>query len=231
MASVSPPGATRTSGVRVPWSPPYLDLFASTWTATGGTGDLFTGYLPRPSPRSPGEGTPVQVLHSSVSTPAASIRDLFILALTSARQRVWIRSPYFVPDEPTLTAMCVAAASGVDVRLMITGHADKNVPFHAAHAYFGQLLASDVRVFLYTAGFLHAKTVTMDDDVAVVGTATGTSAVFSSTTKWSPCSTTTSGAESSAAATSRTCASAGRSPALTWTGSALAVVCVTRCAG
>lgn len=149
---------------------PYLDLFASTWTATGGTGDLFTGYLPPPSPRLPGEGTPVQVLHSSVSTPAASIRDLFIVALTSARQRVWIQSPYFVPDEPTLTAMCVAAASGVDVRLMITGHPDKKVPFHAAHAYFGQLLASDVRVFLYTAGFLHAKTVTMDDDVAVVGT-------------------------------------------------------------
>lgn len=110
------------------------------------------------------------MLHSSVSTPAASIRDPFILALTSAGQRVWIQSTYFVPDEPTLTAMCVAAASGVDVRLMITGHPDKKVPFHVAHAHFGQLLASDVRVFLYAAGFLHAKTVTTDDDVAVVGT-------------------------------------------------------------
>jgi cardiolipin synthase len=64
----------------------------------------------------------------------------------------------------------VAAASGVDVRLMMTGHPDKKVPFHAAHAYFGQLLASGVRVFLYDAGFMHAKTVTVDDDVAVVGT-------------------------------------------------------------
>ena len=48
---------------------PYLRLFASTWTANGGQGDLFTGYLPPLTPRRPGEGTPVQVLHSSVSTP------------------------------------------------------------------------------------------------------------------------------------------------------------------
>ncbi len=149
---------------------PYLDLFASTWAATGGGDELFSGYLEAPSPRLPEEGRPVQVLHSSVSTPTASIRDLFMVALIAARRRVWIQSPYFVPDEPTLTAICVAAASGVDVRLMMTGHPDKKVPFHAAHAYFGQLLASGVRVFLYDAGFMHAKTVTVDDDVAVVGT-------------------------------------------------------------
>ena len=152
---------------------PYLELFTSTWVRTGGREDTFSS-VPPPPPRPPGSGAgagiPVQVLHSSVSTPTAAIRDLFIAALTTARRRVWIQSPYFVPDEPTLTAMCVAASSGVDVRLMMTGLPDKRLPFYAAHAYFEHVLAAGVRVYLYTAGFLHAKTVTMDDDLVVVGT-------------------------------------------------------------
>lgn len=75
-----------------------------------------------------------------------------------------------MPDEPLLTAMCVAATSGVDVRLMMTGVPDQRVPFFAAHAYYPQLLRAGVRVYQYTAGFLHAKTVTVDDEVAILGT-------------------------------------------------------------
>ncbi len=77
----------------------------------------------------------------------------------AARERVWIQSPYFVPDEPLMTAMCAAALSGTDVRLMMTGVPDRTLPFHAAHAYYKQLLDSGVKVYQYTAGFLHAKTV------------------------------------------------------------------------
>lgn len=149
---------------------PYLELFASTWVRTGGRDDHFLGDLPPYPPRLPGAGVPVQVLHSSVSTPTAAIRDMFIVALTTARRRVWIQSPYFVPDEPALTALCVAASSGVDVRLMMTGLPDKKLPFYAAHAYFERVVAAGVRVYLYTSGFLHAKTVTMDDELVVVGT-------------------------------------------------------------
>jgi cardiolipin synthase len=83
---------------------------------------------------------------------------------------VWIQSPYFVPDEPLLTAMCVAASSGVDVRLMMTGVPDKKLPFNAAHAYFPTVLEAGVRVFTFEAGFLHAKTVTVDEELVVVGT-------------------------------------------------------------
>ena len=83
---------------------------------------------------------------------------------------MWIQSPYFIPDEPLLTAMCVAASSGVDVRFMMTGHPDKKVPFNAAHAYFGSILRAGVRVFTYDAGFLHSKTVTMDERLAIIGT-------------------------------------------------------------
>jgi cardiolipin synthase len=147
----------------------YLQLFAETWRVNGGADDVRTD-VPDVVSHRPGEGVPVQVLHSSVSTPFPTIRDVFVVALTTARERVWIQSPYFVPDEPLLTAMCVAASSGVDVRLMMTGVPDKKLPFNAAHAYFPTVLEAGVRVFTYDAGFLHAKTVTVDEELVVVGT-------------------------------------------------------------
>ncbi len=149
---------------------PYLMLFASTWLLNGRKEDLVTGYVAEPASHAPGEGTPVQVLHSSVSTEFKTIRDVFIIALTNARERIWIQSPYFVPDEPLITAMCAAAQAGVDVRFMMTGVPDKKIPFYAAHAYYPQLLRAGVKVYLYTAGFLHAKTVTLDDQFSLIGT-------------------------------------------------------------
>ena len=149
---------------------PYLALFASTWLANGGKEDLFTGYVSAPQQQGPGDGIPVQVLHSSVSTRFPTIRDAYVVALTNARRRAWIQSPYFVPDEPLITAMCVAAASGVDVRFMMTGVPDKKIPFYAAAAYYRRLLDAGVAVYQFKAGFLHSKTVTVDDDLAIIGT-------------------------------------------------------------
>ena len=149
---------------------PYLLLYGAIWILNGGKEDLVTGYVPEVVAHGPGDGTPVQVLHSSVGTTFKAIRDVFITALLGARERIWIQSPYFVPDEPLITAMCAAAASGVDVRFMMTGVPDKKIPFYAAHAYYPQLLRSGVKVYLYTAGFLHAKTVTVDEELAIMGT-------------------------------------------------------------
>jgi cardiolipin synthase len=149
---------------------PYLMLFASTWLYNGGTEDLATGHMPPPDEHSRREGIPVQVLHSSVQTTFKTIRDVFITALLNAEQRIWIQSPYFVPDEPLATAMCTAAASGVDVRFMMTGVPDKKIPFYAAQAYYPQLLRAGVKVYQYKAGFLHAKTVTVDEQLSIIGT-------------------------------------------------------------
>ena len=149
---------------------PYLMLFAATWLLNGGTEDLATDYMPAPQEHSRHEGVPVQVLYSSVGTTFKTIRDVFITALLTARQRIWIQSPYFVPDEPLITAMCTAAASGVDVRFMMTGVPDKKIPYYAAQAYYPQLLRAGVKVYQYKAGFLHAKTVTVDDQLAIIGT-------------------------------------------------------------
>ncbi len=149
---------------------PYLSLFGSVWLEDG-NGELPDGDCPDAVGVAAAAGsTPVQVLHSSVSTRFPAIRDAYLVALTTARSRVWIQSPYFVPDESLLTAMCVAASSGVDVRFMMTGHPDKKIPFYAAQTYISTALASGVRVFAYRAGFLHAKTVTVDEELAVIGT-------------------------------------------------------------
>jgi cardiolipin synthase A/B len=149
---------------------PYLYLYGATWILNGRHEDLISDYLPPVQTRAPGEGIPVQVLHSSVGTTFKAIRDVFITALLGARERIWIQSPYFVPDEPLITAMCAAAASGIDVRFMMTGKPDKKIPYYAAHAYYPLLLRSGVKVYLYKAGFLHAKTVTVDEEFSIMGT-------------------------------------------------------------
>lgn len=151
---------------------PYIALYAETWLTNGRKEDMVTGYIAEPVHHEPGEGIPVQMVHSSVRTPHKAIRDVFIIALTNARQRVWVQSPYFVPDEPLITAMCVAAKSGVDVRFMMTGWPpDKKIPYYAAQAYFWQLVDAGVKVYQYRAGsFLHAKTVTVDDQLVIIGT-------------------------------------------------------------
>jgi cardiolipin synthase A/B len=149
---------------------PYLMLYAATWLYNGGTEDLASDFMPVPVEHGPHQGIPVQVLHSSVQTTFKTIRDVFIAALLNARERIWIQSPYFVPDEPLITAMCTAATSGVDVRFMMTGLPDKRPPFYAAQAYYPQLLRGGVKVYQYKAGFLHAKTVTVDDQLSIIGT-------------------------------------------------------------
>jgi cardiolipin synthase len=153
-----------------PVAAPFAILFAALWRLNGGREDLSAGYLPQPE-SGPGEGSlPLQVLHSSVATPFKSIRDAFIVALLEARETVWIQTPYFIPDEPLLNAMRTAALAGTDVRLMTVGVPDKKFVLWAAHPYFRQILESGVRVFQYQAGFLHAKTVTVDSRWCVIGT-------------------------------------------------------------
>ena len=149
---------------------PFALLFAALWRLNGGREDLASGYLPEPESSWSEGAVPVQVLHSSVATPFKAIRDAFIVALLEARESVWIQTPYFIPDEPLLNAMRTAALAGTDVRLMTVGVPDKKYVLWAAYPYYRQVLESGVRVFQYTAGFLHAKTVTVDGRWCVIGT-------------------------------------------------------------
>jgi len=95
---------------------------------------------------------------------------MFFSAIAAASQRVWIASPYFVPDIDVMTALQHAALRGVDVRILVPDVIDHRLPWLAAFAYFDEIRECGVRVFRYTDGFMHQKAFVVDETLAAVGT-------------------------------------------------------------
>lgn len=96
---------------------------------------------------------------------------LFMKAIQNAKNRLWIASPYFVPDEQFITALHLAVLRGVDVRILIPRKTD-NILVNFTHwAYIKDLKRIGVSVFWFDKGFLHQKVVLVDDDIATIGTA------------------------------------------------------------
>ena len=95
---------------------------------------------------------------------------MFFSAIAAARDRVWIASPYFVPDLDIISALRHAALRGVDVRLLVPDKTDHWMPWLAAWAYFDAMTEAGIRVFRYTEGFMHQKAFVVDDTLAAVGT-------------------------------------------------------------
>ena len=96
---------------------------------------------------------------------------MFTHAINSAKERIWIASPYFVPDEGIITALKLASLRGVDVRILIPDEPDHKLIYFAAFAYFRQVGKTGVKFYRYTKGFMHQKTMLIDDTVSCVGTA------------------------------------------------------------
>jgi len=96
---------------------------------------------------------------------------MFVHAINSARERIWIASPYFVPDEAVVAALQLAGLRGVDVRVLIPDKPDQLLVYLAAFSYFDEAGRTGVQFFKYTDGFLHQKVMLIDDDVATIGTA------------------------------------------------------------
>jgi cardiolipin synthase A/B len=115
-------------------------------------------------------GVPALVLPSGPADRFETASLMVQHALASARRRIWIASPYFVPDEGVQSALKLAALRGVDVRVLIPQQPDNPLLFFAAYAFLQPLLDSGVRVFRYHDGFLHCKTILVDDEAAAVGT-------------------------------------------------------------
>jgi cardiolipin synthase A/B len=113
---------------------------------------------------------PTQTAATSVESKWQSARRAHVLAISRATRKIWIQSPYFVPDDQIYEALVNAALAGVDVRLMMTGLPDKKTAWYAAHTYFELLLEAGGRVFLYMDGFFHAKTLTIDSSALCIGT-------------------------------------------------------------
>lgn len=108
------------------------------------------------------------------SGPADEIETcglLFTHAIESAEERIWIASPYFVPDGRVLGALQLAALRGVDVRVLMPRMSDSVLFKFVPYAYLPDLAGIGVKVYLYEEGFMHQKVLLVDDDYATVGTA------------------------------------------------------------
>jgi cardiolipin synthase len=112
-----------------------------------------------------------QIIESGPDRDVKSIREIYFAAILRARSRVWIASPYYVPDAGLRDALRLAGHLGLDVRLLCQLLPDKWIPLYAARYYWNELLAAGVKVYQYTKGMMHAKVMLVDDDWASVGTA------------------------------------------------------------
>ena len=118
-----------------------------------------------------GADTDVLILPTGPADDLESATLMFTHAINSARQRIWIASPYFVPDLGLLNALQLAGLRGVDVRIMIPDMPDHYLVYLAAFSYLEDAGRTGVRFFRYTDGFLHQKVMLIDDSVATIGTA------------------------------------------------------------
>ncbi|MCI8836439.1 MAG: cardiolipin synthase [Hungatella sp.] len=119
----------------------------------------------------PERGIDIQIISSGPDASNRQIRNNYLQLFHKAKDHIYIQTPYFVPDDAVLSALKMAAESGVDVRLMIPCKPDHPFVYWASYSYVGDLLAVGARCYVYEDGFLHAKAVMADGLVCSCGTA------------------------------------------------------------
>lgn len=110
-----------------------------------------------------------QIVSDGPDTYIPYMRDGMIRLMMLARKRVWIQTPYLIPDEPMLATWEIIANSGVDVRIMIPCKPDHPFIYRATQWYANELTKLGIKIYIYDNGFLHAKTIVVDDKYSAVG--------------------------------------------------------------
>jgi len=134
--------------------------------ATGDVPEL--DWTPHPAPE---QNETALCLASDPSDLMETCGLFFLHVINSAKQRVWIASPYFVPDESLMNALQLAAIRGVDVRVMLPAIPDHKLVYLAGFSFIAEAEPAGVKFYRYQIGFMHHKVLLVDDDLAAVGTA------------------------------------------------------------
>lgn len=114
---------------------------------------------------------PMQVVSGGPDTYWNPIKESYLKLISLATESVYIQTPYFIPDESIMDALRMAALSGIDVRIMMPSKPDHFFVYWAGYSYIEQLLDAGVRAYTYDHGFIHAKTIVVDETAASVGSA------------------------------------------------------------
>ena len=122
-------------------------------------------------PSDPGQDVAMQIVSSGPDNDNFAIRRAYESIISSARQYVYIQTPYLIPGEPILESLIIAARSGIDVRVMIPCMPDHPFVYRATEYYAKYLVNNKVKVYKYNNGFIHAKTMVSGNNLASVGSA------------------------------------------------------------
>lgn len=112
----------------------------------------------------------LQMVPSGPGQQPETLRRMFAAALYGARERLTLTTPYLVPDATFLAGLLAAPARGVETTVIVPERIDSPLVRQASRSYYDRLIDAGVRLYAYEGGLLHAKTVTVDDDLAIIGT-------------------------------------------------------------
>ena len=164
-------GHWKDTGVRIEgegaWG--FAVQFMQMWKMMGWTfANEDEYYRPRQDePERPGFCQPF--VDGPLNNPDNPIEETYLQLISSAKQMLYLTTPYYAVEESMQQALCIAADAGVDVRLLVPAIPDKKYAYMVAETYWGELLDHGVKIYKYTPGFLHAKSVLVDREVALVG--------------------------------------------------------------
>jgi len=144
-------------------------IFASAWMTETGE-DMRTALAAGPPANPPG-GFPAIAVGTGPLSPHATMTDIFVAVLAAAQERAVITTPYFAPDPPLLGAIIAAARRGVQLSIIFPQRNDSRITGAISRAYYPVLARAGVRIFEFRGGLLHAKTLVVDDALALVGSA------------------------------------------------------------
>lgn len=116
-------------------------------------------------------GNILQIVPGSPLGKWRTLLQAYSHAISRARRRIWIETPYYLPPDVLNTALQVAALAGIDVRLMLPARSDSKAIDLASHSYLDDMVKAGVRILFYRPGFLHSKLLIVDDALTVIGSA------------------------------------------------------------
>lgn len=146
-------------------------MFLQTWNANRHTDDDYSKYHPHHyyTEKLDGLGYVLPYGDSPLDSETTG-ENVYLNMINCAKKYVYIFTPYLIIDNEMISSLCLAAKRGVDVRIVTPGIPDKKIVFKLTQSYYPQLIHAGVKVYQYTPGFLHAKCVVSDDEIATVGT-------------------------------------------------------------